>query len=132
VNRALTRLHPRWGSPWAATLVIGVPGIAMAALLAIEDLLGVTSVIVCVISILLAVAALRARSGELATAPAWRMPLWPAVPVVVIGALGYALAEQSATDLLITGGIVLAAAGYYLLYLRPRADTRWVVTTPEE
>lgn len=132
VNRALTRLHPRWGSPWVATLVVGLPGVAMAALLAIEDLLGVTSVIVCVISILLAVAALRARSGEHGSAPAWRMPFWPAVPVLVIAALAYALAEQSIGDLLVAAGIVLACALYYLLYLRPRAESRWVVTTPEE
>ncbi|NUT09954.1 MAG: APC family permease [Nonomuraea sp.] len=132
VNQALTRLHPRWGSPWVATLVIGLPGVAMAALLEIEELLGVTSVIICLVSILLAVAALRARSGAFRPVSAWRMPLWPVIPVLVIAALAYALAEQAVADLLVAGGIVAASALYYLLYLRPRADSRWVVTTPED
>lgn len=132
VNRALTRLHPRWGSPWVATLVIGLPGVAMAALLEIEELLGVTSVIVCLVSILLAVAALLARSKAYATTVAWRMPLWPLIPVLVIAALLYALAGQSTADLLVAAAIVAAFALYYLLYLRPRAHSRWVVTMPED
>jgi amino acid transporter len=131
VNRSLTRLHPKWGSPWVATLVIGLPGVAMAALLEIEELLGVTSVIICLVSILLAVAALRARAGALRSAFAWRMPLWPVIPVLVIAALAYALAGQALVDLLISGGIVVVFAVYYVLYLRPRAESRWVVTTPE-
>ncbi|NRQ33615.1 APC family permease [Nonomuraea sp. NN258] len=132
VNQALTRLHPRWGSPWVATLVIGLPGVAMAALLEIEELLGLTSVIICLVSILLAAAALRARSGAHRSAPAWRMPLWPAVPVLVIAALAYALTEQDPKDLLIAAGIVAVFAAYHLLYLRPRSGTRWIVTTPED
>ncbi|WP_196441041.1 APC family permease [Planomonospora sp. ID67723] len=132
VNRALTRLHPTWGSPWVSTLAVGLPGALMAALFDIEGLLGVTSVILTLVSLVIAVAALRARAGGYRRAAAWRMPLWPAVPVAVIAALLYALAEQELKDLAVAGAIVAICAAYYLLYLRPRAASRWVVETPEE
>ncbi|MDP9861208.1 MULTISPECIES: APC family permease [Streptosporangium] len=132
VNRALTRLHPRWGSPWVSTLAIGLPGALMAALFDIEGLLGVTSVVLTVVSLLIAVAALRARSAGHREVAAWRMPLWPAIPVAVVAALAYALAEQSWVDLAIAGVIVALFTAYYLLYLRPRPLTRWVVTTTED
>ncbi|MGW4469569.1 APC family permease [Nonomuraea sp. NPDC004354] len=132
VGAALTRIHPRWGSPYVATLAIGLPGVAMAALLDIEQLLGLTSVIVTVVSLLLAAAALRSRTARHREERAWRMPLWPLPPLVVIAALGYALLEQSVTDLVVAGGIVALFAAYYLLYLRPRHATHWVVTVPED
>ncbi|GIH98703.1 APC family permease [Planobispora takensis] len=132
VNRALTRLHPKWGSPWVSTLAVGLPGALMAALFDIEGLLGVTSVILTLVSLVIAVAALRARSGARRTAAAWRMPLWPVVPVAVIAALVYALAEQAVADLVVAGVIVAVCTVYYAFYLRPRTASRWVVTTPED
>ncbi|GIH77703.1 APC family permease [Planobispora longispora] len=132
VNRALTKLHPKWGSPWVSTLAIGLPGALMAAVLNIEELLGVTSVILTLVSLVIAVAAIRARSGGYRRAAAWRMPLWPVVPIAVIAALLYALAEQDLTDLAVAGGIIAICSAYYFLYLRPRAASRWVVTAPEE
>ncbi|WP_067177734.1 APC family permease [Microtetraspora niveoalba] len=132
VSALLTRIHPRWGSPYIATLVIGLPGVAMAALLDIEQLLGLTSVIVTVVSLLLAAAALRSRTAAHRGERAWRMPLWPLPPLVVIAALGYALFEQSARDLLVAGGVVVVFTAYYVFYLRPRRATHWVVTAPED
>ncbi|MBB3725909.1 APC family permease [Nonomuraea dietziae] len=132
VSRALTRIHPRWGSPYVATLVIGLPGAAMAWLLDIEQLLGLTSVIVTVVSLLLAAAALRSRTAAHRALRAWRMPLWPLPPLVVIAALGYALFEQSATDLLVGAAIVVLFTAYYAFYLWPRRATHWIVTAPED
>jgi hypothetical protein len=51
---------------------------------------------------------------------------------VVILALTYALSQSAAGDLLITGGIVVAALGYEVLYLRPRRDTRFLVDARED
>nr|BFE87761.1 hypothetical protein GCM10020093_103620 [Planobispora longispora] len=82
--------------------------------------------------LVIAVAAIRARSGGYRRAAAWRMPLWPVVPIAVIAALLYALAEQDLTDLAVAGGIIAICSAYYFLYLRPRAASRWVVTAPEE
>ena len=129
VNAALTRLHPRFQSPWVATLAVAIPGALLAYLVDIEALLGVTSVIVSVVYLLLAVGALGARRAPHA---GWKMPLWPLAPVVVIGALGYALLGSAPLDLAITGGIVVVALAYELLYLRPRRDTRFLVDALED
>ncbi|KRC48845.1 MULTISPECIES: APC family permease [unclassified Nocardioides] len=129
INKALTRMHPRFNTPYVATLVVGGAGALLAYLVDIEALLGVTSVIVSVVFILLAVGALTVRRTPHA---GWHMPLWPLAPVVVIGALGYALLGSAAVDLVITGVIVVVALAYELLYLRPRRDERFLVDALEE
>ncbi|MFC7714358.1 hypothetical protein [Nonomuraea recticatena] len=55
-----------------------------------------------------------------------------ASPLVVIAALGYALFEQSATDLLVGAAIVVLFTAYYAFYLWPRRATHWIVTAPED
>lgn len=131
VNRALTRLHGRWGSPWVSTLVVGVPGAVLTLTVDIEALIGLTGVVVAVVYLLLAVAALRARAGR-AGERAWRMPGWPLPAVAVIGVLIFALSQQARVDLVLTGAVCAVAMLYYVGYLRPRADSRWLLTTPDE
>ncbi|MFJ8361594.1 APC family permease [Streptomyces sp. NPDC093984] len=130
VNNALARLG-RFGSPWVATLVVGVPG-ALLCFVNLDTLYGVTGVSVTGMYLLVAVAALLARRGAHAHTPAWRMPLWPAMPVLLIAVLGYILTQQEAAYLLWTGGITAAATLYWVLYLRPRRATRWLVSLPED
>jgi amino acid transporter len=129
VNAALTTLHPKFGSPWVATLAVALPGALLAYLVDIEALLGVTSVIVSVVYLLLALGALAARRTPHA---GWRMPLWPAAPIIVILALGYALLGSAPLDLGITVGIVVAAVAYEVLYLRPRRATRFLVDAKDD
>jgi amino acid transporter len=129
VNAALTTIHPTFRSPWVATLAISLPGALLAYLVDIESLLGVTSVIVSVVYLLLAVGALAARRTPHA---GWQMPLWPLAPVVVIVALGYALLGSAKPDLLITGAIVAVAVAYEVLYLRPRRGDRFLVDAMED
>jgi amino acid transporter len=129
VNAALTRLHPRFHTPVVATLAVALPGAVFAYLFDIESLLGITGVIVAAVYLLLAVGALAARRTP---HTGWKMPLWPLAPVVVILALGYALTQSGVVDLLITAGIVVAALGYEVLYLRPRRDTRFLVDARED
>lgn len=130
VNTALSRLG-RFGSPWVATLLVGVPGAALC-FVNLDTLYGVTGVSVTAMYLLVAVAALLCRRGAHRTAAAWRMPLWPAVPVLLILVLGYVLTQQDAVYLLWTGGITAAATLYWALYLRPRRATRWLVSIPDD
>lgn len=129
INNALTHMHPRFNTPYVATLLVGSAGGLLAYLVDIEALLGVTSVIVSVVFMLLAVGSLRARRAPHA---GWHMPLWPLAPVVVILALGYALIGSATVDLAITGMIIAAALAYEYLYLRPRRDERFLVDALEE
>ncbi|MGW7715644.1 APC family permease [Streptomyces chartreusis] len=130
VNDVLAKLG-RFGSPWVATLAVGVPGAALC-FVNLDTLYGVTGVSVTGMYLLVAVAALLARRGSHRHTRAWRMPLWPAMPVLLIVVLGYILTQQETAHLLWTGGITAAATLYWALYLRPRRDTRWLVTLPED
>ncbi|MFD4759712.1 APC family permease [Streptomyces sp. NPDC058439] len=130
VNNALSRLG-RFGSPWVATLVVGVPGAALC-FVNLDTLYGVTGVSVTAMYLLVAVAALLCRRGAHREAPAWRMPLWPAIPVLLIAVLAYILTQQETEYLLWTGGITAVATLYWALYLRPRQETRWLVSIPED
>ncbi|MEU9382419.1 APC family permease [Streptomyces sp. NPDC048279] len=130
VNSALSRLG-RFGSPWVATLAVGVPG-ALLCFVNLDTLYGVTGVSVTGMYLLVAVAALLARRGAHKHTPAWRMPLWPAMPILLIAVLAYILTQQETTYLLWTGGITAAATLYWALYLRPRKETHWVVSLPED
>ncbi|MEU6393140.1 APC family permease [Streptomyces sp. NPDC046939] len=130
VNRALSRLG-RFGSPWVATLVVGVPGAALC-FVNLDTLYGITGVSVTGMYILVAIAALLARRGTHRHRAAWRMPLWPAVPALLIVVLAYVLTQQEVSYLLWTGGITAAATAYWALYLRPRPTERWVISIPED
>lgn len=130
VNTVFAKLG-RFGSPWVATLAVGVPG-AILCFVNLDTLYGITGVSVTAMYLLVAVAALLSRKGPHKHTPAWRMPLWPAVPVLLIAVLTYILSRQETAYLLWTGGITAAATVYWALYLRPRRDTRWLVSIPTD
>ncbi|MBD0669508.1 APC family permease [Streptomyces sp. CBMA156] len=130
VNKAFGTLG-RFGSPWIATLAVGLPGAALCFVKG-ELLSNITGVAVTGMYLLVAIAALLSRRAHHKHASAWRMPLWPAVPVVLIVVLVYVITKLDAEPLLWTGGITAAATLYWLFYLRPRQDTRWVISLPED
>jgi amino acid transporter len=129
VNRALGTVSRRFGAPWAATLAVGAPGTALC-FAPVDTLNGITGVAVAGLYLIVAVAALRSRRGAHRGQSAWRMPLWPVVPVLVIASLAGVLFELWRTqpsDLYWTLGATAAAALYWVCYLRPRGCTRWVI-----
>ncbi|MFD5085475.1 APC family permease [Kitasatospora sp. NPDC058406] len=130
VNKAFATLG-RFGSPWVATLAVGLPGAALCFVEG-ELLSEITGVAVTGMYLLVAIAALLSRRDRHKHAAAWRMPLWPAVPVVLIVVLIYIITQLDTVPLLWTGGITAAATLYWLFYLRPRQDTRWVISLPED
>ncbi|MEV4615623.1 APC family permease [Kitasatospora sp. NPDC049258] len=130
VNKAFGALN-RHGAPWVSTLAVGIPG-AVLCFVPNGLLTNITGVAVAALYLLVAVAALFSRKGRHKTAPAWRQPLWPVLPVLLIVVLGYVLTQLDVTALLWTGGITVAASLYWLCYLRPRQDDRWVITIPED
>ncbi|MFF4603371.1 APC family permease [Streptomyces sp. NPDC001339] len=131
VNRVFSHVGGRFGSPWAATLAVGVPGAALC-FVHLDTLSEVTGVAVAAMYAFVAVGALVARRGALRHRMAWRMPLWPAVPVLLIAVLVWVLGRQSTRSLVITGAVVAVAALYWACYLRPRQDTHWVIAVPED
>ncbi|GAA2752490.1 MULTISPECIES: APC family permease [Kitasatospora] len=130
VNKAFGTLN-KFSAPWISTLAVGIPGAALCFVP--QDLLtNITGVAVAALYLLVAVAALFSRRKHHKDAPAWRQPLWPALPVLVIVVLAYTLTQLDVTALVWTGAITVLASLYWVFYLRPRQETRWVITLPED
>ncbi len=133
VDQLLTAIHPRFGSPWMSTLIVGAAG-AACCFVPLEQLLVLsgTGLIAIYAGIALAVIAGR-RSGQTAHAP-FKMPLYPLAPLVTLAALGYIVwlnwldPGEGRTGLLMTGAQILLSAAYYRLVLRPRGN--WEVHVP--
>jgi amino acid transporter len=131
VNKAFGTLN-RFNAPWIATLAVGLPGAALCFVKNQTALTNITGVAVAALYLLVAVAALLSRRAHHKHAPAWRQPLWPVLPLLLAGALLYTLFQLDTTALWWTGGITAAASLYWVFYLRPRQDTRWVISLPED
>ncbi|GAA2158114.1 APC family permease [Kitasatospora kazusensis] len=130
VNKAFGTLN-RFNAPWVATLAVGLPGAALCFVPG-QLLTNITGVAVAALYLLVAVAALLSRRGAHKDVPAWRQPLWPVLPALLIVMLAYVLTQMDVKALLWTGGITAAATLYWVFYLRPRQATRWVITVPED
>jgi amino acid transporter len=131
LNRAFGTVSHRFSSPWVSTLVVGVGGAALC-FAPVDTLSGVTSVVVAAMYLGVAIVALAGRRGEHRAKPAWRMSLWPVLPVLIALVLLYVVTQQAVLDLLITVAVLALAAVYWFFYLRPRPADRWVVTVPSE
>lgn len=134
VNRWLTRVHPRFGSPWAATIVTGV----LAAALCFVDLqvllvITGTTIVVVYASLCIAVIAGR-RSGRTAHA-LYRMPFFPWPPLLALAVLAYVLyvnaldPKVGQKSLIATAAVIAVSAAYYWLVLRRRGA--WVLREPD-
>lgn len=130
INKAFGTLN-KFNAPWVSTLAVGVPGAALCFVPG-TLLTNITGVAVAALYLLVAAAALLSRRAHHKDAPAWRQPLWPVLPVLLIVALGYTLTQLDHTALVWTGVITVVASLYWVFYLRPRQATRWVITLPED
>nr|CEL14309.1 amino acid permease-associated region [Kibdelosporangium sp. MJ126-NF4]CTQ88676.1 amino acid permease-associated region [Kibdelosporangium sp. MJ126-NF4] len=132
VNRALGAIHPKFHTPWVATLVVG----ALSAVVCFVDLnvlLVVTGSSLIVVYAALCLAALAGRRNGTTTHAAYRMPWFPVAPVLALVALVF-VTFQTARDpavgrpsLLVTLGIlVVSGIGYYV------RRKHWVLRGPED
>jgi len=121
----LQLIHPRLGTPWAGTLMIGAVGIALCFLpLRLLEVWSGTGLVAIYAGLAVATVAAR-RRGLTAHAP-YRMPLYPAAPAVTLVALGY-IGWTNWLDpvdgrpaLAATAVQIVASAGWYLAVLRRR------------
>jgi amino acid transporter len=124
--RALTRLHPRFGSPWVATLVAGALSAGLC-LLPLNLLLMLSGSGVTLIYIALCVACLRRGGPARAAAGGWRLPLWPWPPSVALVLL-VLFAAVSLKEAWVSFGVSLlcaaAACAYYRAVLKPGGGWR--------
>jgi amino acid transporter len=131
MSAALARLHPRFNSPWVATLTIG--SVSLLLCLVRLDLLviligeGTAAIYLC-----MCVAALKGRGGAAAHAP-YRMPLFPWVPLLALaGLLAVGIADLFDDDgrkgLAVSAAVAALAVVYWRVALR--RSGRWAHRGP--
>jgi amino acid transporter len=133
VDRWLLAIHPRFGSPWLGTIIVGVVAVALCFLpRRLLELWSATGLIAIYAGI--ALAAMVGRAKGITTAAPYRMPLYPAAPVVTLLALGYVTltswwdADYGRPALIATLVQVAVSIAYYWLVLRRRGD--WTARVP--
>ena len=127
VNRLLTIMHPRWRSPIAATLLLGLTG-AAACLAGERALIIVLSGEVfstLLISLAVLVGRRRGRVGQFFRSPLY--PLFPLFGLVVWAASvisDYLDPAAGRPSMILLSSVFLAAVAYYVLRLRRRGGWR--------
>jgi amino acid transporter len=134
-NRAFASVHPGFGSPWVATLVLGAGGLALCTV-PIATLIMINGNGAAINYALLAVGVILGRRSGSTRETRSRMPWHPVGPIVVILAvLGIVVAElydtgSGRTGLLVTALFLGAGALYYNLIARRRGA--WAHVDPDE
>jgi amino acid transporter len=131
MSEALAHLHPRFNSPWIATLAIGATSI-LWCLVRLDLLLILIGDGTAAIYLCMCLAALKGRKGVAAHAP-YRMPWFPWIPLLALaGLLAVGLADLLTPDgregLLASAMVALAAVAYY--WLAVRKSGRWAHRGP--
>jgi amino acid transporter len=125
LSKWLSDVHPRLGSPWIATAFIGVLGAALCLGVSLTTLVNLTGASLVADYALIAVAAIVARITGATRNSSYKMPLWPAAPVLALASLGYVFTQQ--TRLLLEVTLITMAIGlvYWVLVLRPQQGRAW-------
>ena len=132
-NAPLARIHPRLKTPVAATVVVGAAAALLLALVPFEALLITTGATVLIIYAFVAVSAIYGRINGSTARGVFRMPLWPAIPLLMLGATLYIAYESLLADWLpvaVAGAITAVGLPYYYLFIRPRRGDRWTLPDP--
>ena len=130
ISTWLATLHPRLRTPWIATIFVGVVGAVLTGVSNLAALVTFTGVILVVIYALIALSAVVSRIRQKALVRPYRMPIWPIPPIVALAGLVVVATQQTLRDVGIVAAFVAAALIYYVIYLRGKEGTRWVMLEP--
>jgi amino acid transporter len=117
ISRQFTRLN-RNRAPWVATLFIGGCATVLCIFSSLQSVVSSTAVMIIALYALIAISALVSRMRQRDHARPFRMPLWPAPPLIALIGVVVALSKQTQRDLFIVGGLFVFGAVYYAVFLR--------------
>ena len=126
-------IHPKWQSPWIATLIIGLIGV-ICCFISLKFLLILNGGGLIVTYAAISLGALAGRRNGSTAHSIYKMPLFPAAPVFTLLALAYVVyanwqdVDEGRPGMIATGAQIVLAAAYYLIVLRRRGA--WVVRDP--
>ncbi len=119
VNRFLQSIHPKFKTPWKATLLLGLIDICLNFVSNLGDLISFTSVLVVLLYALIGICDIIAR-GKKVTFP-YKNTLGIMAPIVTIVASVYVLSRQTVVNLLIS--LAILAVSFIYVSLFKKADT---------
>jgi amino acid transporter len=127
VSKWFTSLHPRYRSPWIATIFIGILGAALCLGVSLNTLVDLTGASLVADYALIALAALVARPVGATRDGTYKMPAWPLPPLLALAALGYVFTQQARLLLEVT--LITMAIGlvYWLVVLLPQKGKAWTL-----
>ena len=126
LNVAFAALHPRFDSPWIATLAVGATSL-LWCLVRLDVLVVLIGEGTAAIYVCMCLAALQGRRSGVSARSAYRMALFPLPPLLALAALlGVGAADLLDADgrrgLLASSIVVAASVLYYRLVLHGRRD----------
>ena len=120
LNRAFTRIHPRWESPWLATLFLAIPSALLSFSSNLAEMTSFTVLLILMVYLIIALCALFSRALRRDVEHSYRMPLWPLPAVLAVTGAGYLLLnlvlEASLQDLSIIFGLLAVSILLYGTY----------------
>ncbi|WP_375739154.1 APC family permease [Pseudomonas boanensis] len=120
LNRAFTRIHPRWGSPWLATLFLAVPSALLSFSSNLAEMTSFTVLLLVFVYLIIALCALFSRVLRRDIEHTYCMPLWPLPALLAVIGAGYLLLnlalEASGQDLLTILGLLAVSVILYGTY----------------
>ena len=127
ISEWIGKVEPKRGAPWVATLIVG----ALATILSFQGSLitvvTFTAVLLIILYGLICISALVSRFTQKDLPRPWKMPLWPAPPIIGLVGVAVALSQQKIGDLITVAVIFAAGLIYYYAFIRPRGDRYWNV-----
>ena len=126
LNRAFTRLHPRFGSPWISALTMGAVSLVWC-FASLDFLVTVIAMVTVATYAGLCVAVIVGRMRRSTAAGVFRMPLYPAVPVLALmgmaGVMWVSAADpkEGRPGLAASGLVIVASIAVYVMLRRNRS-----------
>ena len=127
INKFLTTIHPKFKTPWLATIFMGGLGALSCFNSNLVSMVTFTSVTIVLLYATIAVCVIMSRVQDKQLYRPFKAPLFPAIPIIaIIGSIA-ALSQQAGKDLITSAVAFAIALLYYYLYLKPRSQTHWVL-----
>ena len=126
-------IHPKWQSPWVATLIIGLIGV-VCCFISLKFLLILNGGGLIVTYAAISLGAIAGRRNGSSDHGPYRMPLFPLAPVFTLLALAYVVyanwqdVDEGRPGMIATGAQIVLAAAYYWVLVKRRGA--WVVRDP--
>jgi len=119
INKLFTRIHPRWDSPWLATLFLAIPSALLSFSSNLADLTSFSVLLIMLVYLIVALSALMSRVLLHERAHPYRMPLWPLPALLAVLGAGYLLmtliAEASVRDIMVIIGLLALSVILYCI-----------------